>query len=286
MDFSGTYKQIVVYGLHREILIIVTPCGYLKPERLQFGVKTAPKKFQSNMDQLLAGIPSVACIVDDVCITGKTPQEHFSNLEKVLHRIEGAGLKLSRAKCSFYQSTVKYLGRIISKEGVSMDPEVVSAITKMPSPTSRQTLQSFLGHMCYVARHVPGLSAVTAKLSELLKKDQPFLWTPEHEVAFQRCKELAGNMATLSHFNEDMDLVITTDASPIGIGAALSHRVKIGNKTYLRPIAYASRTLSQTERNYAQVDREGLAVYWAIRHWRQYLYCRPFTLQTDCLALT
>ena len=180
-----------------EILITVTPWGYLKPYRLQFGVKTAPKIFQSNMDQLLAGIPSVACIVDDVCITGKTPQEHFSNLEKVLHRIEGADLKLNRAKCSFYQPTVKYLGRIISKEGVSMDPEVVSAITKMPSPTTRQTLQSFLGHMSYVARHVPGLSAVTAKLSELLKKDQPFLWTPEHEVAFQHCKELASNMATL-----------------------------------------------------------------------------------------
>ena len=86
--------------------------------------------------------------------------------------------------------------------------------------------------MSYVARHVPGLSAVTAKLSELLKKDRPFVWTPEHEVAFQHCKELAGNMATLSHFDGDMDLVVTTDASPIGIGAALSHRVKIGNKTY------------------------------------------------------
>ena len=280
LDFSGAYKQVVVYKPHRYLLTIVTP------ERLQFGIKTAPKIFQSNLDQLLAGIPSVACIVDDVCITGKTPQEHFANLEEVLHRIEGAGLKLNRAKCSFYQSEVKYLGRIISKDGVKMDPEVVSAIQKMPSPTSRQTLQSFLGHMSYVARHVPGLSAVTAKLSELLKKDQKFIWTDTHDAAFQRCKELAGNMATLGHFDENMDLVVTTDASPIGLGAALSHRVKIGNKSYLRPIAYASRTLSQAERNYAQVDREGLAVHWAIRHWRQFLYCRPFTLQTDCSALT
>ena len=286
MDFSGAYKQVVVHEPHRKILTIVTPWGYLEPERLQFGIKTAPKIFQSNLDQLLAGIPSIACIVDDVCITGKTPQEHFSNLEEVLHRIEGAGLKLNRAKCKFYQPEVKYLGRIISKEGVSMDPEVVSAITKMPSPNSRQTLQSFLGHMSYVARHVPGLSAVTAKLSELLKKDQKFVWTDEHEVAFQRCKELAGNMATLAHFDEKLDIVVTTDASPVGLGAALSHRVKIGNKTYLRPIAYASRTLSQAERNYAQVDREGLAIHWAIRHWRQFLYCRPFTLQTDCSALT
>ena len=286
LDFSGAYQQIKVYEPHRKFLTIVTPWGYLQPERLQFGIKTAPKIFQSNMDQLLAGIPSIACIVDDVCITGKTPKDHFENLEKVLHRIEAAGLKLSRPKCLFYQPEVKYLGRIISKDGISMDPEKVSAITYMPSPSSRQTLQSFLGHMSFVARHVPGLSAVTAKLSELLKKDQPFKWTKEHDRAFQKCKELAGNMATLAHFDENKEIVVTTDASPIGLGAALSHRIKVGNKSYLRPIAYASRTLTQAERNYAQIDREGLAVFWAIRHWRQYLYCRHFTLQTDCSALT
>ena len=82
-----------MYGPHKYILTMVTPRGYLIPDRLQFGVKTAPKIFQSNMDQLLAGIPSVACIVDDLCITGKTPQEHFENLEEVLHRVENAGLK-------------------------------------------------------------------------------------------------------------------------------------------------------------------------------------------------
>ena len=101
---------------------------------------------------------------------------------------------------------LKYLGRIIRKDGVTMDPQVVDAIEKISSPTSRQSLQSFLGHMSYVARHVPGLSTVTAKMYELLK-DLPFIWTPEHETAFHECKRLAGNMATLAHFDETKEVV-------------------------------------------------------------------------------
>ena len=286
LDIKGAYKQIKVYEPHRKFLTAVTPRGYFEPERLQFGIKTAPKIFQSAMDQLLAGIPSVACIVDDICVTGKTPEEHFRNLETVLERLEKAGLKLNKEKCHFYQPEVKYLGRIISKDGIAMDPEVISAIANIPEPKSRQELQSFLGHMSYVTKHVPGLSSVTAVLSELLKKDVAFIWTDVHKVAFNRCKELASNMATLAHYDESRELVLTTDASPVGVGALLAHREHIGNKSYLRPIAYASRTLTPTERNYAQVDREGAAVVWAVRHFRQFLYCRHFILQTDCSALT
>ena len=112
------------------------------------------------------------------------------------------------------------------------------------------------------------------------------MWTNEHEKAFQKHKELAGNMATLAHFDEKLELVLTTDASPVGIRACLSHKVTEGNKTFLRPISYASRSFTPAERNYAQIEREGLAVHWAINYFRQFLLCRHFTLQTDCSALT
>ena len=115
-------------------------------------------------------------------------------------------------------------------------------------------------------RHVPDLSRVTPELSSLLKKDVKFLWADKHEEAFQKCKKLAGNMGTLAHFDESKELVLTTDASPVGLGACLSHRIAEGGKSFLRPIAYASRSLSQAERNYAQIEHEGLAVHWAVKY--------------------
>ena len=286
IDFTGAYNQCRVHPETKKIMTVNTPKGFWQPDVLQYGLKTAPKIFQSNIDKLLVGIPSVACIVDDICITGRTPEEHFQNLETVLDRVEKAGLKCNPKKCKFYQREVKYLGRIISKDGNRMDPSAVDAITNMPSPKTRQEVQSFLGYMSYVRRHVPDVSRVTPVLSSLLKKDVKFEWTNKHEKAFQQCKKLAGNMATLAHFDESKEIVLTTDASPIGLGTCLSHRIVKSNKSYLRPIAYASRSLSMAEKNYAQVEREGLAVIWAVKYFRQFLFCHHFTLQTDCSALT
>ena len=270
----------------QELCIYSTEDGFHKPPRLPFGIKTAPAIFQSYIDKLLAGIPSVAIVVDDICVTGATPADHFRNLENVLHRLEEAGMKLNSGKCKFYQAEVKYLGRIINKDGVRMDPSAVDAILNMPSPSSRHELQSFLGYLSYVRRHVPGLSHVTPTLSSLLKKNVKFVWTDQHEKAFQQCKKLAANMATLAHFDESKELVLTTDASPVGIGACLSHKIIEGNKSFLRPIAYASRSLTQAAKNYAQIQREGLAVHWSIKYFRQFLYLQHFILQTDCSALT
>ncbi|CAL4225020.1 unnamed protein product, partial [Meganyctiphanes norvegica] len=285
LDITNAYPHIKMEEESKQYMTVVTDRGFAQPDRLHFGIKTAPKIFQSNIDKCLHGIPSCACIVDDICVTGKTPAEHFQNVEAVLHRLEQAGLKLNPAKCRFYVKEVKYLGRIISKNGQKMDPEVVSAISKMPTPKSCKELESFLGFLSYVRRHVPDMSRVTPILSALLKKDVKFIWKVEHEEAFQRCKRLAGNMATLGHFDETKEIVLTTDASPVGLGACLSHRIVEGNKSYLQPIAYASRSLTSAEMNYAQIEREGLAVVWAVKYFRQYLYCRHFTLQTDCSAL-
>ena len=286
LDINGAFTHILLEEETQDLLIYSTDRGFVKPTRLPFGVKTAPAIFQSYMDRLLTGIPSCACIVDDICVTGSTPGEHFRNLEKVLHRLEEAGMKLNTEKCQFYLPNVKYLGRIISRDGQKMDSSAVDAIINMPAPTSRNELQSFLGYLSYVRRHVPALSHVTPVLSALLKKNIKFVWNEEHETAFQQCKKLAGNMATLTHFDEKKELVLTTDASPVGIGACLSHKFVEGKRTYLKPIAYASRSLTTAERGYAQIEREGLGVIWAVKYFRQFLYCRHFTLQTDCNALT
>ena len=292
LDIDGAFNQILNDPKTSSYLAVVTQRGYLIPQRMPFGLKTAPKIFQASMDKLIHGmdgkspVPSTACVVDDICITGSTPQEHFENLSEMLYRLKAAGIKLNKSKCKFYQPSVKFLGKIIDKDGQRVNPSEVNAIVNMPAPSDKHTLRSFLGHMSYIGRHVADIRLARAPLDALLKADAKFDWSEEHSKAFNKCKSLAGNTATLAHYDAKLPLVLTTDASPVGLGACLAHKVKENGKTYLKPLSYASCSLKPAELNYAQIDREGLAVYWATKHYRQFLYCRHFELHTDCSALT
>ena len=292
IDLSGAFNQIAVpEGFSQKVLAVVTPRGYAIPTRMPFGVKTAPGIWTSNMNKLIHGmggrkpLKSTACIVDDVCVTGATPKEHLENLHELIYRLYAAGLKANMSKCSFYQDEVKFLGKIVDKNGIRLDPATTSAIENMPSPSNQGQLQSFLGHMSYIGRHVPDIRLARAPLDALMKTDAKFVWTAEREDAFNKCKKLASNAATLAHFDPNVPLVLTTDASPVGLGACLAHRVTENGKSFLKPLSYASCSLKAAERNYAQIDREGLAIYWAVKHYRQYLYGNKFELHTDCSAL-
>ena len=188
--------------------------------------------------------------------------------------------------CKYYQNEVKFLGKIVDKDGVRLDPATTEAIVKMPAPDDKGKLRSFLGHMSYIGKHVPDLRKARAPLDNLLKPDVSWVWLDEHQKSFELCKRLAGNSAMLTHFDAEKPIVLTTDASPYGVGACLSHKVTQDNgKVVLQPVAYASASLKQSEKGYSQIDREGLAIYWAMQYFRQYLWCNEFELHTDCSAL-
>ena len=142
--------------------------------------------------------------------------------------------------------------------------------------------------MSYIQKHVADLRTARAPLDALLKKDVKFEWKYVHARAFDKCKALASSSSILAHYDDSLPLVLTTDASPYGLGACLAHRItdpKTG-RSYLKPLSYASCSLKPAETRYAQIDREGLAVYWAIKHFSQFLFCKKFELHTDCSALT
>ena len=293
LDMSGAYGQMEV-GEGGEILILNTPKGFKQPTRMPPGVKTGPKIFQAAIDRLIQGmdgkapIPNTVCVVDDICVTGATPEKHFDNLIELLTRLSDAGLRLNKEKCKFYQDEVKFLGKIIDKDGQRMDPAIIQAIVDMPAPRDKHTLRSFLGHMSYIQKYVADLRTARAPLDALLKKDVKFVWSDIHAKAFNKCKALASSASILVHYDESLPMVLITDASPDGMGACLAHRVtdpKTG-RSYLKPISYASCSLKPAERRYSQIDREGLAVYWAVNHFCQFLFCKKFELHTDCSALT
>ena len=253
------------------------PRRYAIPKRMQFGIKTAPAIWNTHMQKLIhsfggRGPEKAACVVDDVCVTGDTPQEHFDNMHEFVYRLYAAGLKANIKKCKFYQDEVKFLGKIVDHKGVRLDPMTTEAILNMPVPDDKAKLRSFLGHMSYIGKHCPDMRPARCFLDELLKPDVKFEWNHKYQRAFDMCKRLAGNSTRLTHFDAKKPIVLTTDASPFGIGACLSHKVTDANgKIMLQLVAYASASLKPSEKAYAQIDREGLAVYWAVNYFRQYL---------------
>lgn len=278
LDMSHAYQQLLLDDESKEFVTINTHKGLFKFNRLVFGVASSPAIFQRTMDSLLQGIPHVACYLDDLLITGATEAEHLGNLEQVLQRLSDAGLRLKRDKCVFMSPSVTYLGHKITAEGISPVEDKVRAVKEAPSPKNVTELRSFLGMVNYYGKFLQDLSKVLAPLYKLLHNDTKWQWCEEQEKAFMEVKERLQSAKLLVHFDPDKEVTLACDASPYGVGAVLSHVMEDGSE---KPIGFASRTLTAAEKGYSQLDKEGLAVVFAVKRFHQYLYGRPFKIHTD-----
>ena len=278
LDMSQAYQQIQLQSESRKLVIINTHRGLFQYKRLPFGVASAPGIFQRVMDSLLTGIPGVTVYLDDILVTGKTEEDHLSALEEVLKRLSQAGLKLRRDKCVFAVPSVVYLGHKIDAQGLHPVAEKVEALREAPIPRNVTELRSYLGLLSYYSRFLPNLSAKLAPLYLLLKQDRPWKWSVAQDTAFTKSKELLTSSRLLVHFDSKLDIVLACDASAYGIGAVLSHRMPDGQE---KPIGFVSRTLTEAEKNYSQMEKEGLSCVYGIRRFHSYLFGRHFELQTD-----
>ncbi|XP_056118298.1 uncharacterized protein K02A2.6-like [Rhinichthys klamathensis goyatoka] len=278
LDMSHAYQQSLLDEESKQYVTINTHKGLFKYNRLVFGVASSPAIFQRTMENLLQRIPNVAVYLDDILVTGKTEEEHLSNLEQVLKRMSEAGLRLKQCKCTFQAESVTYLGHQISAHGLFPVAEKVRAIKEARKPGNVSELKSFLGMVTYYGKFLPELSTVLGPLYRLLHHDCQWKWGGEQEAAFTKGKNLLQSASVLVHFDPEKELTVSCDASPYGIGAVLSHIMEEGSE---KPIAFASRTLTKAEKGYSQLDKEGLAVVFAVKRFHQYLYGRSFTVFTD-----
>ena len=283
LDLTSAYQQMELDEESAKLVTINTHQGLYESTRLPFGVASAPAIFQRAMDMVLQGIPHCICYLDDILITGVSDVEHLRNLEEVLRRLQDHGIRVKKEKCHFIQDSVEYLGHHVDARGIHTSERKVQAIVDAPAPRNLQELRSFLGLLNYYAKFIPNLASMLHPLHTLLRADQPWKWSDQCQTAFKEAKESLSRAPVLVHYDPALPLVLAADASAYGVGAVVSHRFPNGSE---QPIAYASRTLSQSERNYAQIEKEALSLVFGIKKFHQYLYGRHFILMTDHKPLT
>ena len=278
LDLTNAYQQLAVSEESREILTINTHKGLFTYNRLPFGISSAPAVFQRTLEELFRGQQGVAIYLNDILVTGRDADEHNERLQKVLETLSKAGLCLKKSKCLIGSSEVEYLGHKISAEGIKTLSDKVEGIAKAPVPEDKKQLQSFVGMVTYYDKFLPNLSTVLEPLHKLLRKDVKFKWGKSQQSSFEKCKEMLQEAPVLTHFDPSKPLVLTVDASPYGLGAVLGNS---DGSLRVQPIAYKSRKLTKAERNYAQLDKEALAIAFGIHKFHKYLYGRKFKIVTD-----
>ena len=256
---------------------------------MPFGLCNAPATFQRVMQIVLAGLEGEGVFVylDDILIASKNFGEHLRQLRAVFERLRSAGLRLKPKKCLFLRDEVLYLGHVISVKGVKPDSAKTEKVKCFPIPRDVTCVRQFIGLASYYRRFVNSFASIASPLRALTKKNAKFSWTSECQVAFDKLKELLVSAPVLAYprFGLGIEFILETDASGIGLGAILSQTQDDGE---LHPIAYASCSLDNSERNYGITELETLAVVWAARHFRPYLlghHTIVFTDHSACVSV-
>ncbi|KAM0734141.1 Retrovirus-related Pol polyprotein from transposon 17.6 [Formica fusca] len=246
---------------------------------MPFGLKNAPATFQRLMNSVLTGLQGIKCLVylDDIVIYGTSLKEHNTRLIEVLNKLRKHNLKLQPDKCEFLRKEVIYLGHIVTENGIMPDPSKLKAVREFPTPTKVKEIQSFIGLAGYYRKFIENFSKIAKPLTKLTKKGEKFEWIGEQQNAFETLKNKLITAPVLKYPDFSQEFLLTTDASDYAIRAILSQ----GEVGQDRPIAYASRILSRAEHNYNTTEKELLAIVWAVKYYRPYLYGTKFKIITD-----
>lgn len=257
--------------------------GHYEFVRMPFGLKNAPATFQRVMDNVLRGLQNEFCLVylDDIIIMSASLQEHLVHLTKVFQRLRETNFKIQLDKSEFLRREVAYLGHIVTPEGVKPNPEKIAAIKKYPIPTTTKEIKSFLGLLGYYRKFIKDFARLTKPLTLCLKKDAKIQHTPQFVKCFEDCKNVLINEPVLQYPDFTKPFILTTDASNVSVAGILSQGT-IGSD---KPIAYISRTLNNSEQAYSTIEKELLAIVWATKKFRPYLYGRKFKIVTDHMPL-
>ena len=277
LDANSGFHQILLDEESQLLTTFMTPKGRYCYLRLPFGISSAPEHYQKQMQKILAGLDGIVCLMDDIVVYGKTKAEHDERLDKCLQRLAKAGVTLNKDKCKFHQTEIEFLGHIVGKSGIKADPKKIAAILELEEPRDIKSLRSFLGMVNQLGKFLPDLATVTEPLRQLLSPKAIWIWDFAQKSAFLKVKEMLTSTPILIPYDYKRPTKISADSSSYGLGAVL---LQLHDDIW-KPVAFASRSLSDTEKRYAQVEKEALAALWACTKFQDYIYGIHFSLETD-----
>ena len=273
LDAQSGYWQIKLEEKSSYYTTFNSPFGRYRFKRLPFGIISAQDLFQQKMDEMFEGMQGVTPLIDDVIIHGTTREEHDHNLKAALEKASMNKLKLNADKLSVGVNQVEYFGHLITDEGLKPDPGKVTAIKSMPPPENKKELQTVLGMITYLAKFAPQLSEITKPMRDLLRDEIDFIWDAAQEDSLNKVKKIITDKPVLAYFDPRKPITLQVDASKHGLGATLMQEKK--------PVAYASKSLNQTEQNYAQIEKELYAILFGCRRFHQFIYGQSITVESD-----
>ncbi|XP_063903271.1 uncharacterized protein K02A2.6-like [Zophobas morio] len=272
LDATNGFYQIQLDKMSSDLCTFGTPFGRYKFLRLPYGIKSAPEVFQTKFKSIF-NLEGVEVYIDDIIIWGRNRAEHDARLQAVLQIAKENNVKFNQNKCKFGVAKLKYMGHYISGRGIEPDNSKIEAVLNMPQPTSKQDVQRLLGMLTYVSKFIPEFSTKTSPLRDLIKKEVNFEWTSHQEKAFTEIKKILTSKPVLQLYDVNKDVTVSVDSSKNGLGAVI-----LQNSL---PCAYASKTMTETQQRYAQIEKELLAICFGLTKFHDYVYGKKVTVETD-----
>ena len=275
IDVKDGYFHVPLDNESSTMTTMHTTYGRYRWKRLPFGINSAPEEFQMRLMTALEGLEGIATIADDILVYGcgdtyeAAEKDHDKNIIALMERAIIKNIRFNPAKLKFKQKELKFVGHILTQEGIKADPEKTSAILKMQKPHDKQSLQRFIGMVNYLSPYCQNLSTVIRPLTELTKTDVAFIWSSIQQTAFDGAKRLIASTPVLQYFDQKKQVILQVDASEKGLGGTLLQK---NNQDQLLPVAFTSCTLTDTERRYSQIEKECLAICNAFSKFDHWLY--------------
>ena len=267
LDIVGAFNRIRIAEGYEWKTAFSTRYGQFECLSMPFGLCNAPATFQSYINDALRQHLDEFCsaYLDDVLIFSDTLEEHKQHVRTIVTKLEQAGLFIDIDKCDFHVKSVKYLGLIITTDGIRMDPAKVESILDWETPRTLKDVQAFLGFANFYRRFIYRFSKLAAPLTNLTRLDKVFSWSSECQTAFETLKTAFTQDPVLAFFDSNLDTMVETDASDAILAGIISQRRPDGP---WHPVAYFSKKMTPTECNYEIYDKELLAIVRAFEEWR------------------
>ena len=242
---------------------------------MPFSATVAGDVFQGKLDQCFGHLQNVILISDDIMVVGKQPnhKDHDLVLTMLLNTARECNVHLNYDKLQYKQKEVDFFGETYTVDGQKPAQSKIKAKEEMPPPQCKKQVQSFISMINYLSKFSARLSELAKPIWELSKEKVPFNWGPEYNSAFHLIKKGIAAAPVVAYYNPNKPTILQTDASHKGLGACL-----LQNE---RPVYFASKALTETQKGYVAIELESLAVTWAMEKFHHFLYGNEFILETD-----